>query len=176
MAWAIAIALYSLAGGIFLFLFGPYLFFFSPEWQVFGGIAMAVMGVAVVQLAALGTRSYVFARVTKFLWPIIIIVCAVRAIIMCVELNRGKEKIQWECDNDLQLWPESVAKNYSTPYDMPTQICIVGFPGLNTAFIVSLLIDLGFQLYMFFLAWRFCARLEHYSGMKGPFGNGYYNA
>ncbi|KAJ7281307.1 hypothetical protein C8J57DRAFT_1219202 [Mycena rebaudengoi] len=46
------------------------------------------------------------------------------------------------------------------------------FPGLNTAFIVSLLIDLGFQLYTFFLAWRFCARLEHYSGMKGPFGNG----
>ena len=32
-----------------------------------------------------------------------------------------------------------------------------------------------YQLYMFFLMWRFQKRLEHYSGMKGPFYGGEYS-
>ncbi|KAJ6601367.1 hypothetical protein DFH09DRAFT_1243162 [Mycena vulgaris] len=176
IAWAVAIALYSLGGGIFLLIYGQYLFFTNPEWQIYGGIGMAVMGVAIVTILALSTRSYVFARAMQFVWPFIIVTCAIRAIIMVVELNRGKDKIQWECDNGGQLWPDSVAANISTTPAFPTEFCIVGFPAINTAFIVSLLVDLAFQLYMFFLVWRFCARLVHYSGMKGPFGNGYYNA
>jgi hypothetical protein len=176
IAWAVAIAIYSLGGGLFLLLFGQYLFFVNPEWQIYGGIAMAVMGVAIVTAIALSTRSYVFAKAMQFTWPFIIVTCAIRAILMIVELNRGKDKIQWECDNGGQLWPASAALNISTTYAFPTEFCIVGFPAVNTAFIVSLLVDLGFQLYMFFLVWRFCARLVHYSGMKGPFGNGYYNA
>ncbi|KAJ6623121.1 hypothetical protein B0H10DRAFT_2213808 [Mycena sp. CBHHK59/15] len=157
IAWAVAIAVYSLAGGIFLLVYGQYLFFVFPEWQIYGGIGLGVMALAVIEILALSTRSYVFTRVAKFAWPFIIVICAVRAILMIVELNRGKDKIQWECDNGGDLWP-------------------LGFSSVNTAFIISLLVDLGFQLYMFFLTWRFCARLEHYSGMKGPFGNGYYNA
>jgi hypothetical protein len=176
IAWAVAIALYSLGGGIFLLMYGQYLFFTFPEWQIYGGIGMGVMGVAIVTIFALSTRSYVFSRAMQFVWPFIIVTCAIRAILMVVELNRGKEKIEWECDNGGDLWPESVAKNYSTSNAFPTEFCIVGFPAINTAFIVGLLVDLGFQLYMFFLVWRFCARLVHYSGMKGPFGNGYYNA
>ena len=31
------------------------------------------------------------------------------------------------------------------------------------------------QLYMFFMVWRFQKRLEHYSGMKGPFYGGEYS-
>jgi len=176
IAWAVAIAIYSLGGGIFLLKYGQYLFFFDPEWQIFGGIGLGVMGIAIITIGGLATRSYVFARASQFIWPFVIIACAVRAIIMIVELNRGKEKIQWECDNGGQLYWESVAANISTSPAFPTEFCLVGFPAINTAFIVSLLVDLVFQIYMFFLVWRFCARLVHYSGMKGPFGNGYYNA
>jgi len=176
IAWAAAIAIYNLGGGIFLLMYGQYLFFVFPEWQIYGGIGLAVMGIAIVTILALSTRSYVFARAMQFVWPFIIVICAIRAILMIVELNRGQEKIEWECDNGGDLWPASVAANYSTANAFPAEFCIVGFPTINTAFIVSLLVDLGFQLYMFFLVWRFCARLVHYSGMKGPFGNGYYNA
>jgi len=176
IAWAVAIAIYSLGGGIFLLMYGQYLFFVYPEWQIYGGIGMAVMGISIITILALSTRSYTFARAMQFVWPFIIVICAIRAILMVVELNRGKEKIEWECDNGGDLWPASVAANYSTSNAFPTEFCIVGFPTINTAFIISLLVDLGFQMYMYFLVWRFCARLVHYSGMKGPFGNGYYNA
>jgi len=175
IAWAVVIAIYSLGGGIFLLKYGQYFFFVFPEWQIYGGIGMGIMGVAVVTIGALANRSYTFARAMQFVWPFIIVASAIRAIVMIVELNRGKDKIQWECDNGGDLWPASVAANISDP-GFPAEFCIVGFPAVNTAFIVSLLVDLAFQLYMFFLVWRFCARLVHYSGMKGPFGNGYYNA
>jgi hypothetical protein len=176
IAWAVAIATYSLAGGIFLLLIGQFLFFVYPEWQIYGGIGLGVMALAVITAVALSTRSYVFARAMQFTWPFMIVICGIRAIIMIVELNRGQSNIEWECDNGGQLWPPSVAANYSNTHAFPAEFCIVGFPTINTAFIIALLVDLVFQIYMFFLVWRFCARLVHYSGMKGPFGNGYYNA
>jgi len=150
IAWAVAIAIYNLGGGIFLLKYGQYLFFFSPEWQIFGGIGLGVMGIAIITIGGLATRSYVFSRAAQFIWPFVIIACAVRAIIMIVELNRGKEKIQWECDNGGQLYWESVAANISTSPAFPTEFCLAGFPAINTAFIVSLLVDLVFQIYMFF--------------------------
>jgi hypothetical protein len=174
IAWAVIIFLYSLAGGIFLLQYGQYLFFVFPEWQIFGGVGMGVMGVAAITIISLATRSYTFARAMQFVWPFIIVASAIRAIIMIVELNRGKDKIQWECDNGAVLYWESVEANYSQSPAMPTGICIFGFPAVNTAFIISLLVDIAFQMYMFFLMWRFCVRMVHYSGMKGPFGNGYY--
>nr|GAT61317.1 predicted protein [Mycena chlorophos] len=174
IAWAVAIFLYSLGGGLFLLEYGQYLFFHYPEWQIYGGIGMGIMGVAAITIGALSVRSYVFARAMQFIWPFVIVVSAIRAIIMIVELERGKDNIQWECDNGATLYWESAAKNYSTSPAMPTEICIIGVNGTNTAFIVGLLIDLVFQIYMFFLVWRFCVRTVKYSGMKGPYGNGYY--
>ncbi|KAJ6520296.1 hypothetical protein C8R45DRAFT_808207, partial [Mycena sanguinolenta] len=172
IAWGCVIAIYSLAGGLFLLKYGQYLFFFYPEWQIYGGIGMGIMGIAAVTVVALSVRSYTFARAMQFIWPFVIIVSAIRAILMIVELNRGKANIEWECDNGGQLYYGSVAQNISSSPAFPSEFCIVGFPVINTAFIVSLLVDLVFQIYMFFLVWRFCARLVHYSGMKGPFGNG----
>lgn len=58
----------------------------------------------------------------------------------------SKEKIEWECDNGGQLYWESVAANISTSPAFPTEFCLVGFPAINTAFIVSLLVDLVFQV------------------------------
>jgi hypothetical protein len=66
-----------------------------------------------------------------------------------------KEKIEWECDNGGQLYWESAAANISSSPAFPAEFCIVGFPTINTAFIVGLLVDLGFQV---------CPRLVWRSG------------
>jgi len=176
MAWAVVIVAYSLAGGIFLLRYGQFLFFTYPEWQIYGGIGMGVAAGALINLFALSNRSYIWTRVCKFLWPFIIVISAVRAIIMIVELRRGKDNIAWECDNGGQLWTASVADGYDNGTAFPSGFCSSGFESLNTAFIISLLVDLGFQMYMLFLNWRFSKRLEHYNSMKGPFYGGYYNA
>jgi len=84
---------------------------------------------------------------------------------MIVELQRGKEKIQWECANGGQLWTTSAAAGYGTG-NAPSAFCTAGFASLNTAFIVSLLADLVFQTYMLFIIWRYSSRLEHYSSVK----------
>ncbi|KAI0274937.1 hypothetical protein BC834DRAFT_965399 [Gloeopeniophorella convolvens] len=175
IAWASIIFLYSIIGGIVLFRYGQFLFFVYPEWQIYGGIAMAVGATAAINAIALSSRSYIWTRVCKFLWPFVLVISAVRAIIMIVELQRGKEKITWECANGGQLWTTSAAAGYGSG-NAPSGFCTAGFSSLNAAFIVCLLVDLVFQLYMLFLNWRFSKRLEHYSSMKGPFYGGYYNA
>jgi len=176
MAWALVIVAYSLAGGIFLLRYGQFLFFTYPEWQIYGGIGMGVAFGALINLFALSNRSYIWTRVCKFIWPFILVISAVRAIIMIVELRRGKDNIAWECENGGQLWSASAAAGYDNGSAFPSSFCTCGFESLSTAFIISLLVDLGFQMYMLFLNWRFSKRLEHYNSMKGPFYGGYYNA
>jgi len=174
IAWASVIFLYSIAGGILLLRSGQFLFFFYPEWQIYGGISIGIGVAAGLSALALSNQSYLWARVCKFIWIFVIILSAIRAIIMIVQLQRGKDKIQWECDNGGQLWdPLTTAEN--TLSTIPSGFCTAGFASLNAAFIGSLLIDLVFQMYMWFLVWRFSKRLEHYKGLKGPFGGGFYN-
>jgi hypothetical protein len=138
------------------------------------------MGVAVaaaISAITLSNRSYIWSRVCQFVWPFVIVLCAVRAIIMIVRLRQGKDKIEWECDNGGQLWPAADPQVVATNnVGFPSGFCSAGFASLNAAFIGGLLIDLAFQMYMFFLMWRFTKRLEHYRTMKGPFSGGYYNA
>ncbi|KAF9055938.1 hypothetical protein BJ165DRAFT_1429644 [Panaeolus papilionaceus] len=176
IAWAVVIAAYSLAGGLFLLIKGQYLFFFFPEWQIYGGIGLGVAAAAIISMFALSNRSYIWIRVVKFLWPFLIVICAVRAIIMIVQLQRGKEKIMWECNNGGQLWTGSVSAGITDNGALPSGFCALGFSSLNIAFIVSLMVDLVFQTYMYFLCWRFSKRLEHYANMQGPFHGGYYKA
>lgn len=176
IAWGVIIAAYSIAGGFVLLRWGQYLFFVYPEWFIYGGIGMGVGALAIITILALSNRSYIWSRVCTFLWPFVIVICAIRAILMIVELQRGKDKIQWECQNGGQLWTDSAAAGYGGNVSIPDGFCGSGFSSLNAAFIISLLVDLGFQLYMFFMIWRFQKRLEHYQNMKGPFIGGYYNA
>lgn len=176
IAWAVLIAAYSIAGGIFLLIRGQYLFFFFPEWQIYGGIGIGVASCAVINMFALSNRSYIWTRVTKFLWPFIIVISAVRAIIMIVQLQRGKDKIAWECSHGGQLWTAAAASGAVTSGSLPSGFCVAGFASLNIAFIVSLLVDIVCQVYMYFLTWRFSKRLEHYQNMQGPFHGGYYKA
>jgi hypothetical protein len=175
IAWAVIIFIYSLIGSIFLLRYGQYLFFLFPEAQIYGGIGMGVAVAAAISAIALSNRSYIWTRVCKFIWPFVIIICAVRGIIMIVRLRQGKDKIQWECDNGGQLWTQDTQPAPNT-VAFPSGFCAAGFSSLNGAFIGSLLVDLIFQMYMFFLMWRFSKRLEHYRGMKGPFYGGYYNS
>jgi len=176
IAWAVFVAAYSIAGGVFLLMRGQFLFFLYPEWQIYGGIGVGVGAAAVISAFALSNRSYIWIRAIKFLWPFVIVISAVRAILMIVQLQRGKDKIAWECSNGGQLWTASAAAGVTASGSLPSGFCATGFSSLNTAFILSLLVDIVCQLYMYFLSWRFSKRLEHYSNMKGPFYGGYYNA
>jgi len=176
IAWGVIMALYSIAGSIFLLKWGQYLFFVFPEWFIYGGIGMGVGVAAVINIIALSNRSYLWTRVCKFIWPFLIIISLVRAILMIVELNRGKDKIVWECENGGQLWTDSEKAGYDNMAPFPDGICTPGFSSLYIAFVIGLLIDLVFQMYMYFLNWRFTKRLEHYNALKGPIYGGYYNA
>jgi hypothetical protein len=175
IAWSVVIAIYSFAGGLFLLMAGQYLFFIYPEWFIYGGVGMGVFAVALINAISLSNRSYVWARVCNFLWPFIIIICGVRAIFMIWELNRGRTNIIWECQNGGQLWGASAEAGYGNSTSFPEAICAPGWQSLFTAFIICLLVDLGFQMYMFFLNWRFMKKLQRYTSMKGPYGN-YYTA
>jgi hypothetical protein len=57
----------------------------------------------------------------------------------------SKDKIIWECENGGQLWGESAVAGYNDS-GFPNAICGPGWQSLFTAFIVSLLVDLGFQV------------------------------
>lgn len=176
IAWATIIFAYSVAGGIFLFHWGQFIYFVYPEWQIYGGIGMSVAFAALINIFALSNRSYIWTRVCKFIWPFNLVICGIRAVLMIVELQRGKDNIAWECMNGGQLWTPSVAAGYDNGSSFPSGFCTSGFSSIYTAFVIFLLADIGFQIYMLFLNWRFSKRLEHYNNMKGPYYGGYYNA
>jgi len=167
IAWNVVIALYSLAGGIFLLKAGQFFYFVYPEWQIYGGIGMGVCALACVQMVTLSNRSSSWADVCHFLWPLMIAVSALRAILMIWELYRGKDKIMWECENGGQLWGESEEAGYGNSTAFPNAICGPGWHTLFTAVIISLLVDLVFQSYAFFLNWRFRSRLSIYTRIQG---------
>lgn len=173
IAWAAIIFIYSLAGSLFLLITGQYFFFFFPEWYIYGGIGIAVAVMAAVNILALSNRSYIWIRVCKFLWTFVIIICAVRAILMIVQLQRGKDNIIWECNHGGQIWSSNA--EYAAKASFPVGFCSAGFDSINAAFIISLLVDLVFQMYMFFLTWRYQKRIEHYDLMKITTG-GYYGS
>lgn len=176
MAWGVFMGLYSIAGGIFLLKWGQFIYFTYPEWFIYGGIAMGVASVSIITVVVLSNRSYTWIRVCKFLWPFLIVISTVRALFMIWQLTRGKAKIAWECANDGKPWGATDLQLIQNTLRMPIGICTASFQSLFTAFTVSLLVDIGFQLYMFFMTWRYSKRLEHYREMKGPVLGGFYNS
>jgi len=176
IAWGVVILLYSAAGGILLVHWGQYLFFVSPEWYLYGGIGLMVAFVALINILALSNRSYLWSRVCKFCWPFLLVLSGIRAALMIWELTRGQDKIAWECANGGQLWNATAIELAASTTTMPVAFCTHPFQTLFTAFVIALLVDIGFQLYMAFLNWRFGKLLEHYRKMNGPMMGGYYNA
>jgi len=87
IAWNVVIAVYSLAGGLFLLRAGQYLYFVYPEWFIYGGIGMGVCAMAFIEMLALSNRSIIWTNACMFLWPFVIFISAIRAIFMIWELN-----------------------------------------------------------------------------------------
>lgn len=91
-------------------------------------------------------RSYIWTRVCMFLWPFILVISAIRDIIMIVQLYRGQSNIEWECTNGGQLWGSSAEAGDPSTTTAPSALCGPGWHAIFIVFIVSLLIDLVFQV------------------------------
>jgi len=174
IVWAGIIVVYSSAGAYFLFKYGPFLFFAYPEWDVYAGISVTVAILAFINAVALSNCSDIWTVVCKFCWPFAVITSALRAIIMIIELDRYQLNIVWECENGGQLWGSSTSTSTSTS-TLPGTMCTPGWQSLFTIFIIALLVDLVFQIYMMFLNWRFYKRLQHYDALKNTTYSGYYD-
>ncbi|GAA5860464.1 hypothetical protein JCM8547_000310 [Rhodosporidiobolus lusitaniae] len=181
MALACLIAAYSIGGGIFLFMYGDYLWFTYPEVQIYGGISMAIGACSVILLLAFANSSYMLTRLLFFVMPFVLFISAVRAGIMSFRLNYYQSNVIWECNHGGQLYNATLAND--TSYDasdysgdaIPTGFCSAGFHSLYLAFTFALVIDVALQLYQYFLVWRFKARLEQYFSFKAqPGGGGLY--
>ncbi|KAF8889182.1 hypothetical protein CPB84DRAFT_1749366 [Gymnopilus junonius] len=150
-----AIAIYSVAGAVFLFKQGAFFFFVYPEWLIYGGIALAIGTAAILSIIALAA-------------PFLIVFSILRGIIMTLELLRGKDNINWECSNGGQLWQSDSSS--SNPGTLPGVFCTVGFNSLWAGFIIALTVDLLFQMfpskinkfYIAILIRRFSDRVDHY--------------
>ena len=55
-----------------------------------------------------------------------------------------KDKIIWECNHGGQVWSSNA--EYAAKSSFPVAFCSAGFDSLNAAFIISLLVDLVFQV------------------------------
>ena len=67
---------------------------------------------------------------------------------MIVELDRGQEDIEWECNNggvQFNATTSDLSTSTSTT-TLPSAFCTSGFATLRALFIISLLIDLTFQV------------------------------
>jgi hypothetical protein len=58
----------------------------------------------------------------------------------------SQDNIIWECQNGGQLWGASAEAGYDNGTAFPEGICAPGWQSLFTAFILSLLVDLAFQV------------------------------
>lgn len=175
MIWAGFITVYSLIGGYFMFKYGDFIYFRFYEWDIFGGLAMFIAFVALMNVFAFSNRSLSFTSVCKWFWSFIIILSSIRAIIMIVEGNANKPKIQYECDHGGYLYgalPSSYVNGTVPSFN--TSICSYGVPTFYSVLVIVVLIDLGCQIYMLFLNWRFLALLERYDLMMGPKEGAYY--
>ena len=107
-------------------------FFTFPEYFLYGGVAFAVAAISAICVLAFANRSMVWTRAMLFVWPFLLILSMIRCILMIVQLNRTKDKIQvshvihiaslfphneltfrlfatarqWECDNGGQMWTQ----------------------------------------------------------------------
>ncbi|GAA5861255.1 hypothetical protein JCM3774_002243 [Rhodotorula dairenensis] len=167
MALAALIAAYSLAGAICLFLWGQFLWFSAYEYQVYGGISIAVMVTSLLLIAAFTNYSIIWTSALAFMLPFVTVISIVRAGLMVFRLDHFEENVVWECSHNRMLYNATIAADpvLLAAYDAdkaPAAVCKYGFSTLYTAFAVALAIDCALQLYQFFLVWRFRAFLRQY--------------
>ncbi|KAG9290031.1 hypothetical protein G9A89_010337 [Geosiphon pyriformis] len=181
---AVIMALYQIGGGIFLFKFGDLFFFHDPEASIYGGYAMAQGASALITAIAFSNRSYLFTKLMFRLYPFILVLGAVRAVLMAWELDEWKYRIVGECESGGYKWISDSTNTTWTPSldhtivtstgtfstnstTLPTVFCKVGIPNSVVLFTTSLAIDFILMLYFNFLIWRFMVKLQHYPFQKG---------
>jgi len=171
------VALYNLAGSIFLFRDGEFFYFTYPEPQIYGGIGMVVATMCIILIVGFANNSYMWTRVLFFLWPAVLIIAAIRGAFMIFRLDYYQTDIIWECNHGGQLWTSAAANatatinttanaasnTMSTDGTIPSSFCSSGFHSVYLAFTFALLVDYGLQLYLYFMTWRFKARIEYYA-------------
>ncbi|RIA90256.1 hypothetical protein C1645_737985 [Glomus cerebriforme] len=171
-------ALYEIGGGIFLFKLGDFFFTLLHEAEIYGGYAMAQGSLAIIGVIALSFRSYLFSRLLVVVYPIIILLGAVRAGVMLWSLHHYSYRIVWSCNNGGVKWIDAFENNnpYYVPppalYDnprLPNGFCEVGVERLFNFFSLFIVIDFVIMCYFYFLIWRFNVRLQHYPLQKGDF-------
>ncbi|KAI5476820.1 hypothetical protein MNV49_007278 [Pseudohyphozyma bogoriensis] len=104
MVLAGLVALYSIAGAVFLFLYGDFLYFTYPEPQLYGGVGIAAGLLAVLFIIALSNNSYMWTRVLAYLSPIVLFLLAVRAGLMIFRLDYYMYFLTWR----FKVWLEKL--------------------------------------------------------------------
>ncbi|GAA5952448.1 hypothetical protein JCM8115_003604 [Rhodotorula mucilaginosa] len=175
MALAALIAAYSLAGAICLFLWGEFLWFGAYEYQVYGGISIAVMVCSLLLIAAFTNYSIIWTSALAYMLPFVTVISIIRAGLMVFRLDSFEENVVWECNNDRMLYNATVIADpvLLAAYDpsrAPAAVCAYGFHTLYMTFAVFLAIDCVLQLYQFFLVWCFRAFLRMYWLLKSTPG------
>ncbi|CAI2166596.1 10299_t:CDS:2 [Funneliformis geosporum] len=175
IALALIMALYQIGGGIFLFKYGDFYFTNIPEASMYGGYAMAQGSLALMAMIGFSSRSFVISRFLLFVYPLIILLGAVRAGVMTWELNHYEDRIIWTCNNGGVKWADANNPNYKAPpalYDnprLPNGFCKIGVKTLANTFAFSFVIDFILMCYFCFLIWRFNVKLHHYPFQKGEY-------
>jgi hypothetical protein len=175
IALALLITLYSAIGAVILFLYGEFWYFMSYEAYIYAGIGMIVALVALITLIAMINDSYMWTRLLYFIWPFIIVLTLIRAGLMIARLNAYQSNIIWECTTGgyelynatlaNETWYNPATANY-TGKSIPATLCPSSFSTLSIAFTISIIVDAALQIYLWFLDWRFKARLEQYFAFK----------
>lgn len=123
------ICLYSAAGGIFLFLRGEFFYFYTSlyEYDIYGGVSMAIAFVALVAAIAHSQNSLLWLRVLMGVQPVTLVLAVVRAGVMIVRMKYTEADITWECNNGGQPYNATIANWTVVPaYNgttIPTAFC-----------------------------------------------------
>ncbi|KAH8916451.1 hypothetical protein BT69DRAFT_1250199 [Atractiella rhizophila] len=184
IALASFVGLYSLIGGILLFLYGAFWYFTFPEPQIYGGIAMAILALCVTSGIGISNNSLLWLRFSFYLWPFVIVVNSVRAGLMVWRVNYYQGRVIWECNHGGVKWTQAAqdAAANNTLSDngqstLPSSFCNSGFHNFYIALTFSLVVDWILQVYLYFLVWRCMRRVQHYlSFQRDKYGVGVYTA
>jgi len=123
------ICLYSVAGGIFLFMRGQFFFFDAAlyEYDIYGGVSMAVAFVALVAAIAHSQNSLLWLRVLFGVQPVTLLLSIVRAGVMIARQKYTEADLSWECAHRGQPYNATIASwDYVPDYNgttIPSAFC-----------------------------------------------------
>ncbi len=105
------ICLYSVAGAIFLFIRGQFVYFDTAYYDsyIYGGVGMAVAFVALVAAIAHSQNSLLWLRVIFGVQPVTLLLSVVRAAVMITRMKYTEADLTWECQHGGQPYNATIA-------------------------------------------------------------------